>query len=235
MKCSFCFNLKNRKRGDMLEFKVGDRVVVIRVNDKYIGEYGTIMSCTGTRSVIGVKLDNYNNVNINNINNMYFYISDNLRKINNKREKEIMCKKENRVYRTKQVVELWYSRRIEETNKKRDDEKQDIINSDENYKFINSKLSEIHNMIDEFTVDIEKMNIEKYISSIGLQNIDVLTDENHNKILDIETGRKEAIKNIKDTKEELDALLPACDTYAEEMEILKARGIVDSFSFDLSV
>lgn len=131
-------------------------------------------------------------------------------------EREVIKVKE---IRNQKVVDLYYERQfalLEENHKK---EYELIKKEDKHYQFIESIQKQIDNYVKENEEDLKGETLHVNCFS--------MTKESSKKIDDLESRYAEKKKELQAVKAEVLAMISGCETYEQEMEILKSYKIVD--------
>ena len=119
--------------------------------------------------------------------------------------------------KNQKVVDLYFERKKEALEEKYKTAKEAIVEADKNYIFVKQLKKQFKEYIDEN--EIEGSLIEPVISlpltTESIDTLDKVGEDNYKKT-----------KELYSIKEEITALLSGCETYEQEMEILRSYNIV---------
>ncbi len=118
--------------------------------------------------------------------------------------------------RTKGIVDLWFRKEYNKISEEMEDVRKSILNDDNLYLSVKTKVDEINSIIVEQGYDEVLIDLDCYTDNTTDK---LLNDLDHANIVKIDT--------LKNKKTEILAMLSACDTYEQEMEVLKTYGVVD--------
>lgn len=118
--------------------------------------------------------------------------------------------------RNQSVVDLYFSRKQEEFDKLRDKKKKEILQADVNYTF----AAELQRQLDEYSKDKEEL------ANIKLDIQLPVTKESNEMLFKIDAEFLKLCKSLAQNKKEVISMLSGCETYDQEMVILKSYGIV---------
>lgn len=119
--------------------------------------------------------------------------------------------------KNQKVVDLYFERRKEALNDKFDAIRENVEEVDSNYIFIKQ-------LKDQFNEHIEKNEIKDV--NINIFPVLPLTEESKAKCDEAYNDYKKKLDDLNNIKEEITALLSGCETYEQEMEILRSYNIV---------
>ena len=119
--------------------------------------------------------------------------------------------------KNQKVVDLYFERRKEALNDEFDAIRENIQEVDSNYIFTKQ-------LKDQFNEHIEKNEIKDV--NINIFPVLPLTEESKAKCDEAYNDYKKKLDDLNNIKEEITALLSGCETYEQEMEILRSYNIV---------
>jgi len=117
--------------------------------------------------------------------------------------------------RTLGILDLWRSNIYRKIQVKRLKERADIIKQDRHEQFLSQKRNEIEQYLED-----NKLRIDFSIP-------EQLTDETAKALLKLSEKITKEQLALDDKYDEIKTMISACDTYEQEMDVLKAYGIVD--------
>lgn len=111
------------------------------------------------------------------------------------------------------LVNIYFERKEKELNKKFEEELENTKLLDENYK--------------EFRDLQKKIKSIKGVVDSGFYTDFKFDDDMNAKLAELETKNQQDLKDLKDTKTEVEAQLEICENYEQKRAILKAYNIID--------
>lgn len=121
--------------------------------------------------------------------------------------------------KNQKVVDLYFERKKNILEEEHRATQEAIIEADKNYIFV----QQLKDQFNAYVEENEIKNINKDIAEDALP----LTEETNNKYDEIYNDYLNKVRELKNLKEEITAMLSGCETYEQEMEILHTYNIID--------
>lgn len=128
--------------------------------------------------------------------------------------------------KNQKVVDLYFSRKQNELDEIHKERRKNIINADANYIF----ASELQKQLNEYAKDKEELKNAK-LNIIELP----ITEETKEAITKLDDEFIKSCKSLEDEKKEILVMLSGCETYEQEMVILKSYRIVDEYNIMMPI
>jgi len=136
--------------------------------------------------------------------------------------------------RTKRIVELWARRIKDKIEIQHTKELCEILDGDENYAKLKRIASEIESMCDSTLSYKISISVDSIVAGTPINKRCLLQPESLDRQAEAYEQYGTLVDELTSKKTELEAMLSACETYEQEMEVLKKRGIVDD-NYNLAV
>lgn len=133
-------------------------------------------------------------------------------------EKKESEEKKMKEIKNQKVVDLYFKRKKEEIDKRYEETRAELIKNDRNQMFV----AELKKQFDEYF----ETNKDDFVATEKWNVVIPITEESKLKDTENVNQYKKEIDQLNDVKEEILALLSGCDTYEQEMEILRSYNIV---------
>jgi len=209
----------------MSKYKVGDKVRVR--SDLVVDEtYGSNTFVCGMKAALGKK------VTISTVFNDAYRVdefdytwTDEMFENTITQTKE---EKEMGKYRTQGIVELWASKRKEVLRQESYAKKRLLENTDVKYAKLVAAVASINETCQTRQKCKEELTVDHIVRMLDLDlRKDILSDCIVDKLKALVEEYEKGVQAICDDVKPLGALLSACETYEQEMDILRTKGIVD--------
>ena len=121
--------------------------------------------------------------------------------------------------RTEQIIDLWYERCSKNMDVHYTEKQKQIIDNDT----INQKIKKTISELDEDLKEYEMTISDKLPISI----LNSMTKESKLKIKEMHQEYEETVKDLVELKREIKVMVSACETYEQEIKVLKDYEIID--------
>lgn len=121
--------------------------------------------------------------------------------------------------KTEKIIDMWYKKSTDRINKEHKKLKEQLINNDKNIVLITKTIDELNNKLKE-------NNCDKEILYPGYRDL-YLTSESEKQFQELQNEHGKTILKLISTYKEIKTMVSACETYEQEIEILKSYGVLD--------
>ena len=121
--------------------------------------------------------------------------------------------------KTEKIIDMWYEKSKIEITEKYTDLSEKLINDDKNVALINKS-------IDDLNTKLKENDCSKTIPYPVLK-VTYLTPEFKMQLCEINDKESKVFKSLLEKYKEIKTMVSACETYEQEIEILKSYGVID--------
>lgn len=133
------------------------------------------------------------------------------------------------------LIELWYEKQEQNINNEYDKRTQELKDSDPRRQELCKAIESLNSVIlsyvknARYKVEYRKdpLTMDKILFIKGLEGGDFLTDSTLNEVASMNSEKEEELEKLSATREIVSAMVEACETYDQKMNVLRRYGVVD--------